>query len=486
MSRSFSKNKKRAVATKKFEFSSSDEDDMQIKTRESSPQEQFTEQQPFYFNNVNSNIRNPNINLESSFVSNHDSVEQIVCDLSFSNKPLAINSSLVINTTKNFIQDSSLVNSLLNSYTHTSKVTMETGVFEEQPIGYESSIVGQDSINEDENNDSLDKNSIVLKDLDNFKGDSSESCGNEPFKQHKNYLKNRYKRYKKKQNKKVGCFIKDNNEQLASEEENTDQYSNNLINEISASFNTPIDILDSSEKQMLHIHKDKSKFKSQKSLLKSFINEASAKISKEDEDALIFSLGEVREDLLRQEKLHDDDNILIDETEKKRFDSKEKFAVERRNMNIEHFSDILSEIIIYDKLPFEVSKAEVIDEWKYLGYRLHKLVYNFVEEQDFFKYIEMYEKNSVIAFLTKTKHLNFSKNERNNKMIEFIVKIATKILDTDFDKEEIESFTISDDLEKYLIEMKSTITENKDKLKKGITGLYFEQEYFIIQRYFFS
>ncbi|KAL6925454.1 hypothetical protein ACO0SA_000050 [Hanseniaspora valbyensis] len=369
----------------------------------------------------------------------------------------------------------------------------------------------------------LKESSLVLKELDKDK-----DTGN---KKHTAYLKNRYKRFKKSQQQNNHSTLKsvdrDNenfDDEENGEEEDRDQFSIDLINDISTSLNLPDEIpasinttsipkrqlksKESIEQKVIEkevvIGDGVKKFKSQKSILKSLIkqNTTTTELSKQDEDLLIFSLGQVRDDLLSQKVSEEREEG--EEKNHRSLSGKSKgtlsntregfFAAERRNMCIQNWTDELAEIILFDKLPYtslnvsSVSGEEKeeeegsMEDWKDLAYRLHRLVCNITDDDgsEFLKYIKLYKRDTVLEFLDNIVLLK----QNENKVSDFSITLAKKILEKDFDIETYAS-EIPDSLQKYLTKMKSVLLKKtKDKFKKGITGLYLQQENFITERYF--
>ena len=543
---SFSRNRKKAVTPKNFDFSSSEEEEEQIEDEEklikSSEIDLQSQDKAYPFNN---NV-NTNFNLESSFTSNHEANSQ---NNSFSNKqffqPNGVNgnsSSLAINTTttiqmKNPIQDSSLVNSILNSCVNNSKNNIQSVSSSIYPLDGLPSIdnesdmllekelhnrnnnnINKEEDGEGEGNGSVLKESLlVLKELDKDK-----TTGN---KKHTAFLKNRYKRFKKSQQQNNHSTLKSLDGENG-QEEDRDQFSIDLINDISTSLNLPDEIpasinttsipkrqLKSKEsieqkviKKEVETGDGVKKFKSQKSILKSLIKQTTTttELSKQDEDLLIFSLGQVRDDLLSQKVAEEKEEGEREEKNHRSLSGKSNgtisnkregfFAAERRNMCIQNWTDELDEIILFDKLPFtslnvffdngeeKEKKEDNMEDWKDLAYRLHRLVCSITDDDgtEFLNYIKLYKKDTVLQFLDKV----VLSKQNENKVADFVITLAKKILEKDFN---IETYVteIPDSLQKYLTKMKSVLLKkNKDKFKKGITGLYLQQENFITERYF--
>ncbi|OBA28050.1 hypothetical protein HANVADRAFT_51770 [Hanseniaspora valbyensis NRRL Y-1626] len=548
---SFSRNRKKAVTPKNFDFSSSEGEEEQIQDEEklikSSEIDLQSQDKAYPFNN---NI-NTNFNLESSFTSNHEANSQ---NTSFSNRqyfqPNGVNgnsSCLAINTTttiqmKNPIQDSSLVNSILNSCVNNSKNNIQSvsssiypldglhlidngsDMLLEKELHHRNNNINKEEEEEEEDKDGevngsvLKESSLVLKELDKDKATG--------HKKHTAFLKNRYKRFKKSKQQNNHSTLKSldkDNENSDDGEEDRDQFSIDLITDISTSLNLPDEIpaninttsipkrqlksKESIEQKVIEkevVTEDGvKKFKSQKYILKSLIkqNPTTTELSKQDEDLLIFSLGQVRDDLLSQKVAEEREEGESEEKNHRSLSGKSNgtlsnkregfFAAERRNMCIQNWTDELGEIILSDKLPYTFLTVSVdsgeaeedsMEDWKDLAYRLHRLVCSITDDDgtEFLKYIQLYKKDTVLEFLDKIVLLK----QNENKVADFVIALAKKILEKDFD---IETFVseIPDSLQKYLTKMKLVLfKKNKDKFKKGITGLYLQQENFITERYF--
>lgn len=475
MSKSFGRKRKRIVKIQTFEFSSSEDDDQEeglaIKIKELDQQPPSQDNSQTNSSNFNNNNINTNFNLESSFVSNYENSVDLSGDLHLINRPITTESGVALSiAAKPPIQDSSLIHSLLNSYTNTSKnIITNTSIEsyrldnggEETNAAYESGF----------------KCSSVLKDLDN-----AEKV-NKNVQKHKFYLKNRYKRFKKKQQLKK--------EDSSSGSEEGDEYSKELIEDLSTSLHLPGSTIEPSNKETEKSNLDDctesskvNKFKSQKSILKSIIKQSSGNISKQDQEVLCFSLAQVRDDLLGQatENINESNFTQINMNEDPNYEnhlSRENFDVDKRNTNIQNFTNDLDEIMLRHKPPYIKNLTTSLEEWMDLGYRLHRLVYNIEEDDGFLRFIKMYEKETVSIFLNKVVDLKWE-----NKTGEFFVSLASILLEKHFDADIGQKFLISEELRSYVDKIKDVFQNNKRNLKKGITGLYLEQEHFIAEKYF--
>lgn len=475
MSNTFGRKRKRIVKIQTFEFSSS-EDEIQeeahaIKIKQLDQQPPSQDNYQTNSSNFNNNNINTHFNLESSFVSNNENSVDLSGELNVLNRYVSMESSVALSAaSRPAIQDSSLINSLLNSYTNTSKNIVTNTSTESNRMDNEG----------DETNAAYEsglKSSSVLKDLDN-----AEKV-NKNVQKHKFYLKNRYKRFKKKQQLK--------RKESETDSEEGDKYSKELIEDLSTSLHLPGSTLEDDNKEIEDLNfnvetrpNKANKFKSQKSILKTIIKQSSENISKQDQEVLCFSLAQVRDDLLGQatENINDNNNTQINVKEEfshKNNLTRDNFDVDKRNTNIQNFTDDLDEILLRHKLPYITNLTTSLDEWMDLGYRLHRLVYNIEEDDGFLRFIKMYEKENVSIFLNRIVDLKWE-----NKTSEFFVGLASIILEKHFDADICKKYVVSEELRRYIDNLKAVFQNNKRNLKKGITGLYLEQEHFLAEKYF--